>query len=152
VLQQSYFLIAAQAYFRLALCPDITEEFQFFLVIAVDGVETKIILVFYRHGINCSSRVTGAARPITFSIRYLPVYVCYFGPIHCSCAPKSCQITLMSFDRRERSHFVADGAMLIYEGDGRHRSRLIAARRTAVFARSRADISSFKATISSTTA
>ena len=63
MLQQSYFLIAAQAYFRLALCPDITEEFQFLRVIAVDGVETKIILVFYRHGSNCSSRVTGAGAP-----------------------------------------------------------------------------------------
>jgi hypothetical protein len=40
------------------------EELQFFWTI-IDAVETKIILVFCRHGINGSSRVTEAARSLT---------------------------------------------------------------------------------------
>jgi len=46
VLHQSHFLITAHTYCWLALRSDMTEEFQFFWIIIVDAIETKVILIF----------------------------------------------------------------------------------------------------------
>jgi hypothetical protein len=71
--------MAAHAYCWLAMCYDMTEEFQFFWVIIIDAVETKIILVFCEHGINGlfkSDRIIGAL--VNVFIRSLTVGVLLF--------------------------------------------------------------------------